>query len=119
VPLVVAELPAPPALTPVRRLHLAAAAGAGIAPGPAPLALLLTPDPGGAAGVETRWHLAPAPGWARDGVPRWHLRRLRARVAPPAAWEMARANGKVTLAPRAGPAAAPCTGSRHDVQGGM
>jgi len=83
-PLVVAELPAPPTLTAVRRLHLAAEAS-----GAAPLALLLTPEPGGTAGVETRWRLAPAPGWAIDGAPRWQLRRLRARMAPEAVWEMA------------------------------
>ena len=91
-PLVVAELPAPPTLTAVRRLHLAAEAGAEAqreAGGPAPLVLLLTPEPGGTAGVETRWRLAPAPGWAVDGAPRWQLRRLRARMAPEAVWEMA------------------------------
>jgi protein ImuA len=87
-PLVVAELPAPPTLTAVRRLHLAAEAG-GEARGTAPpLVLLLTPEPGGTAGVETRWRLAPAPGWAVDERPRWQLRRLRARMAPEAAWEM-------------------------------
>jgi protein ImuA len=114
VPLIVAEMPAPPALTPVRRLHLAATAGGG-----APLMLLLTPDPGGAAGVETRWHIAPAPGWARDGAPRWRLARLRARMAPPAVWEMAREGGRVTLAPQrdAPTPAGACAPGRHDVQG--
>lgn len=87
IPLVVAELPAPPTLTAVRRLHLAAEAGAE-AHGAAPLVLLLTPEPGGTAGVETRWRLASAPGWAIDGRARWQLRRLRARMAPEAAWEM-------------------------------
>lgn len=86
VPLVVAEMPEPPGLTPVRRLHLAAERGA--AAGAAPLALLLTPDPGGAAGVESRWRIAPAPGWAKDGAPRWQLTRARARMAGEKTWEM-------------------------------
>lgn len=97
VPLVVAELPEPPALTPVRRLHLAAEAGA--AAHAAPLALLLTPDDGGAPGVETRWRLAPAPGWARDGAPRWRLTRLRARMAPERTWEAALRGGRLSLVP--------------------
>lgn len=99
-PLVVAELAAPPALTPVRRLHLAAEAGA--TRGAAPLALVLTPDQGGAPGVESRWHIAPAPGWARDRHPRWRLTRARARMAPVQTWEMRLEAGRMRLGPLPG-----------------
>jgi protein ImuA len=87
VPLVVAELPGLPTLTATRRLHLAAEAGA--SRGSAPVCLLLTPEPGGVPGIETRWRLAPAPGWAAGVGPRWHMTRLRARMAPERTWEMA------------------------------
>jgi len=85
-PLVVAEVSALPGLTAVRRLHLAAEAGAEVAQrlgGLPPLGLLLTPDDGGATGVESRWHLAPQHGPDRT---RWQLSRRRARRDPPAAW---------------------------------
>lgn len=101
VPLVVAELATPPALTPVRRLHLAAQSGAG--DGPAPLALLLTAGRGGAQGIETRWHLAPAPGWAVDDRARWRLTRSRARIAPERAWTMQVRAGRMTFADPADP----------------
>lgn len=81
VPLVVADLPGPPALTPVRRMHLAAETG-GMS-GPPPLGLLLTPGDGGAQGVESRWHMAPAHA-AR--ARRWRLERRRARTLPPKVW---------------------------------
>ncbi len=97
-PLVVAELPDPPGLTPVRRLHLAAEAAA--ARGGAPLMLLLTPGAGGAAGVETRWTAAPAPGWALGDGPRWRVARNRARMAPAADWEMRLSGGEIRLEPR-------------------
>lgn len=80
-PLVVADLAAPPGLTPVRRLHLAAEQGGAL--GPAPLALLLTPDRGGAPGIESRWHFAPRHQGAQCI---WQLERLRARNQPPARW---------------------------------
>jgi protein ImuA len=56
----------------------------------APLALLLTPGDGGAAGVESRWHLTPD---HRHDDSRWHLARLRARTAPPQSWQV-RTGGK-------------------------
>lgn len=98
-PLVVAELADPPALTPVRRLHLAAEAGARAAA--PPVCLLLTPGEGGAQGVETRWHLAPLPGWAADGRARWRLSRTRARAEPPAAWMMRLDDSRPVLEPLA------------------
>lgn len=93
-PLVVADLPEAPALTPVRRLHLAAEAAG--ATGPAPLGLLLTPGPGGAQGIESRWSLAPAPS---DGPPAWHLARRRARAEPPADWRLTRSKGEWQSSP--------------------
>ncbi|WP_299590571.1 hypothetical protein [uncultured Tateyamaria sp.] len=87
VSLVVADLPGLPALTPVRRMHLAAEYG-GTGKGGAPLGLLLTPGMGGAQGVESRWHLAPD----HQGTPgAWTLTRLRARTAPQHAWHVTRA----------------------------
>jgi protein ImuA len=114
--LVVVELSAPPALTPLRRLQLAAAAGA--AAGPAqPTGLVLTPGAGGAPGVETRWHIAPrlvprkageAASWPGQGGGEWDLTRAYARGLPPAAWRLARdaATGFVLCPPQGDPSAA-------------
>ena len=99
-PLVVAELPVVPGLTATRRLHLAAGAGAARAEHlkAAPLGLLLTPEPGGVPGIETRWRLAPAPGWAAGGDARWRLTRLRARMAPERTWDVARRGDRLVPA---------------------
>lgn len=95
-PLVIAEMAEPPALTPVRRLHLAAETGAEAARHlrlAAPLGILVTAGDGGAAGIESRWHLSPRPSdpaQAAGGRRLWHLERRRARTAPPAAWTLSR-----------------------------
>ncbi len=98
VPLVVGDLPGPPGLTQVRRMHLAAETG-GKEGNHTPLGILLTPDQGGAQGVESRWHLAPDHGQATAHgaeitpgfVPgQWQLSRLRARTAPQARWAVRR-----------------------------
>lgn len=94
--LAVAELPQPPGLTAVRRLHLAAETGA-TEGRVAPLGLALTPGEGGAAGVETRWHLAPLP--AHGGPALWRLERRRARNAPPAAWALRRKGQAFVMCP--------------------
>lgn len=94
-PLVLTDLIAPPGLTPVRRLHLAAEAGAEAARHAGrlpPLGLLLTPERGGAQGVESRWHMEAAPSGTTLITRRsaWVLRRLRARMAPEAAFHLRR-----------------------------
>jgi protein ImuA len=104
-PIVVAELPSPPALTPIRRLHLAAEAGAEAArlrDRLAPLGLVLTPGDGGAQGVESRWSLAAAPSGSTLYETRaaWVMARLRARMEPPARWHLSRVEtGAITGQP--------------------
>ncbi|WP_137110402.1 ImuA family protein [Rhodobacter sp. SY28-1] len=104
-PLVVAELLAPPALTPTRRLHLAAETGAEAARRDgqtAPLGLILLPGAGGAQGVESRWHMAPAPSRALlwSGEDSFTLTRQRARLLPPASWSLRTTPRGETLEPR-------------------
>ena len=95
-PLVVAEVTSPPALTPVRRMNLAAEAGmeaARLAGRPAPLGLMLVPGDGGAAGAESRWRRAPMPSGSallEECGPVWRLERERARGAAPAVWRLSR-----------------------------
>jgi len=93
VPLVVGELPAPPGLTALRRMQLAAEAGA--ERGTAPLGLLLTPE-GGTAGAESRWQMMPD---HTSGHSRWRLSRERARAEPPASWAVVPDADGFALAP--------------------
>ena len=94
VALVVVELTAPPALTPTRRLHLAAETGLARRLNHTQdgtfLGLRLTPETGGAPGVESRWHMSPrpAPQSQMSVAPAWRLERLRARMAPTACWHV-------------------------------
>lgn len=93
-PLVVADIPAPPGLTAVRRLHLAAETGAADT-GTWPLGLLLTPGQGGAPGIETRWHITGRHGI--EGHRAWQLERTRARTAPPKVWRLVPQGGQFRL----------------------
>ena len=98
-PMVLIEMPSPPGLTPVRRLHLAAETGAEAAHHAgrvAPLGLILGAGDGGAQGVESRWHIAAAPspsGLLEEAGIAWRLERRRDRRAPVAAWSLLRQGG--------------------------
>jgi protein ImuA len=84
VPLVVGDLPGLPGLTAVRRLHLAAETGTTEGKH-APAGLLLTPDNGGAQGVESRWHMAPR---HQEDCMAWLLERRRARTTAVKSWRI-------------------------------
>ncbi|WP_116082579.1 ImuA family protein [Tropicimonas sp. IMCC34011] len=107
VPTVVAELPRPPGLTPVRRLHLAAETGSERKDDPAhwPMGLILTAE-GGSAGIETRWSLASRHSEApKKSFGRWRISRLRARSAPTADWMLTAREGpdrRLSLVPLLG-----------------
>lgn len=83
-PLVVGDFHQPVALTPVRRLNLAAETALEERMRRV-MGLLLAPGDGGSAGVETRWFMAGA---HAPGKQAWRLERRRARMAPPKAWEL-------------------------------
>ncbi len=97
VALVVADLPAPPGLTPIRRLHLAAETGAAET-GAMPLGLILTPGQGGAQGIESRWEMQPAHKGEALSDQAWTLHRRRARTAPEKTWAVSRTTNGLTLA---------------------
>ena len=89
VPLIIADLPGLPALTPVRRLNLAAETGTREGKH-SPLGLLLTPGNGGASGIESRWYLSAH----HQGMKNiWQLKRMRSRREPPKSWSLSYENG--------------------------
>lgn len=91
VPLVIAEPREPPALTPVRRLHLAAEKS-----NARPIGLILSAQQTGAQGVESRWQMEPRASDVWE-APAWQLTRTRARTAPVKSWEVVLKDGEISL----------------------
>ncbi len=85
-PLVVAEVAEAPALTPLRRLQLAAEAGGAAVKRP-PLGLILPPSQGSAGAIESRWRCSPSPAWAKGDAARWRFERIYGKSGPPLVWE--------------------------------
>ncbi len=90
VPLTILDLQRPAALTPVRRLHLAAEAGQQRGQ-VLPMCLLLVPGQGGALGVESRWSCECRHSRSTN---RWHVERQRSRGQMPADWLVTREGDK-------------------------
>ena len=90
VPLTILDLQRPAALTPVRRLHLAAEAGQQRGQ-VLPICLLLVPGQGGAMGVESRWSCECRHGQSTN---RWHVERQRSRGQMPADWLVTREDNR-------------------------
>ena len=86
VQMVVAEVAEPPALTPLRRLQLAAEAGGAEVRRP-PLGLILPPTQGSAGAIESRWRCAPSAAWAKGQPARWRFERIYGKSGPPLVWE--------------------------------
>lgn len=101
VPLVVGEPSQPPALTPVRRLHMAAERTSA-----KPIGLILSSYLRGAQGVETRWRMDACMTMDLDD-PLWTLSRTRARTAPPKTWHLGWVDEQITVQSEAPP---PATG---------
>lgn len=84
VPLVVVEMADPPALTPVRRMHLAAETD--VKTGKCrPVGIILTTVQGGAQGVESRWRMD---GSYTETGRSWSLTRQRSRTEPVKSWQV-------------------------------
>jgi len=98
VPLVVVEMPAPPALTPVRRLHLAAENGAKTG-AYRPVGVILSYGQGGAQGIESRWKMDADHN--ENGIG-WALTRLRSRTEPVKTWRVAPQKTGFELTARSG-----------------